>query len=202
MKDLIKKILREEAYKRFTKSNQNIERLIIKHMERLISETTRIIPPPEDNYGNFGEEWCKSGKVVIEVRYYMFSEDNEEEEKFNSGSLFVEENEVNFLSKMLQVRRQYVLNVITEWYDDNYATKFGQETGHPEFEIDETIETDSPRKCYQMIDVDNISREEMINYLDKETAYRRNEIEGFSSSDLKSTYRSVYNSRNNGIGNR
>ena len=202
MKDLIKKILREEAYKRFTKSNPNIERVIIKHMERLISETTRIIPPPEDNYGNFGEEWCKSGKVVIEVRYYMFSEDNEEEEKFNSGSLFVEENEVNFLSKMLQVRRQYVLNVITEWYDDNYATKFGQETGHPEFEIDETIETDSPRKCYQMIDVDNISREEMINYLDKETAYRRNEIEGFSSSDLKSTYRSVYNSRNNGIGNR
>jgi hypothetical protein len=202
MKDLIKKILREESYKRFTKSNQNIEGLIIKHMERLISETTRIIPPPEDNYGNFGEEWCKGGKVVIEVRYYMFSEDNEEEEKFNSGSLFVEENEVNFLSQMLQVRKQYVLNVITEWYDDNYATKFGQETGHPEFEIDETIETDSPRKCYQMIDVDNISREEMINYLDKETAYRRNEIEGFSSDKLKSTYRSVYNSRLNNIGNR
>jgi hypothetical protein len=42
----------------------------------------------------------------------------------------------------------------------------------------------------------------MINYLDKETAYRRNELEGFSSGDLKSTYRSVYNSRNNGIGNR
>ena len=200
MKDLIRKILREESYKRFTKSNQNIERLIIKHMERLISETTRIIPPPEDNYGNFGEEWCKGGKVVIEVRYYMFSEDNEEEEKFNSGSLFVDENEVNFLSKMLEVRKQYVLNVITEWYDDNYATKFGQETGHPEFEIDETMETDSPRKCYQMIDVDYISREKMIDYLDKETAYRRDEIEGFSSDRLKSTYRSVYNSRLNGIG--
>ena len=202
MKDLIRKILREEVQKRFTKSNQNIERLIIKHMERLISETTHIIPPPEENYGNYGEEWCKGGKAVIEVRYYMFSEDDEKEEKFNSGSLFVDENEVNFLSKMLQVRKQYVLNVITEWYDDNYATKFGQETGHPEFEIDDTIETDGPRKCYQMIDVDNINREEMINYLDKETAYRRNELEGFSSGDLKSTYRSVYNSRNNGIGNR
>jgi hypothetical protein len=53
-----------------------------------------------------------------------------------------------------------------------------------------------------MIDVDNISREEMINYLDKETAYRRDEIEGFSSDRLKSTYRSVYNSRLNNIGNR
>ena len=202
MKDLIRKILREEVQKRFTKSNPNIERVIIKHMERLISETTRIIPPIEENYGNYGEEWCKNGKAVIEVRYYMFSEDNEEEEKFNSGSLFVDEDEINFLSKMLQVRKSYVLNVITEWYDDNYASKFGQETGHPEFEIDETIETDSPRKCYEMIDVDNISREEMIDYLDKETAYRRDELERFPSDELKRTYRSVYNSRLNNIGNR
>lgn len=202
MKDLIKKILREEVSKRFTKGSSNAQSLIIKHMDKIISNTTRIIPPPEENYGNYGEEWCKGGKAVIEVRYYMFSEDEEEVEKFNMGSLFVDENEVNFLSKILQVRKPFILNVITEWYDEKYATKFGQETGHPEFEIDETIETDSPRKCYQMIDVDSVSNEEMINYLDKETAYRRDEIEGFSSDKLKSTYRSVYNSRLNNIGNR
>lgn len=201
MKDLIKKILREEVQRRFTKSNPNIERVIIKHMEDLISDATQIIPPPEENYGNFGEEWCKGGKAVIEVRYYMFSEYDEEEE-FNSGSLFVDEDEINFLSKVLQVRKSYILNVITEWYDEKYASKFGQETGHPEFEIDETIETDSPRKCYEIIDTNKFSREEMINYLDKETAYRRSEIEGFSSNELESTYRSVYNSRNNGVGNR
>lgn len=202
MKDLIKRILREEVSKRFTKGSSNAQSLIIKHMEKIISNTTRIIPPPEENYGNYGEEWCKGGKAVIEVRYYMFSEDEEEVEKFNMGSLFVDENEVNFLSKILQVRKPFILNVITEWYDEKYATKFGQETGHPEFEIDETIETDSPRKCYQMIDVDSVSNEEMINYLDKETAYRRDEIERFSSGELKRTYRSVYNSRLNNIGNR
>lgn len=202
MKDLIKRILREEVSKRFTKGCSNAQSLIIKHMEKIISNTTRIIPPPEENYGNYGEEWCKGGEAVLEVRYYMFSEDEEEVEKFNMGSLFVDENEVNFLSKILQVRKPFILNVITEWYDEKYATKFGQETGHPEFEIDETIETDSPRKCYQMIDVDSVSNEEMINYLDKETAYRRDEIERFSSDKLKSTYRSVYNSRLNNIGNR
>ena len=201
MKDLIKRILREEVSRKFTKGSSNAQSLIIKHMEKIISKTTRIIPPPEDNYGNYGEEWCKGGKAVIEVRYYMFSEDNEEEEKFNLGSLFVDENEINFLSKILQLRKSYILNVITEWYDEKYATKFGQETGHPEFEIDETIETDSPRKCYQMIDVDNISREKMIDYLDKETLSRRNELEELPDDKLKSKYRSVYNSRLNGIGN-
>jgi len=196
MKELIKKILREEVHKRFVKSSQNIERAIIKHMESLISETTRIVPPSEDNYGNFAEEWCKGDNMIIEARYYMFSEDSDEE-KFVDGTLFVNKNEVEFLSKMLQVRKVFILNVITEWYDEKYATKFGQETGHPEFEIDDTDTYEGEwRKCYQMIDVDNISREEMIDYLDKETAYRKNELEDMSDNELKSKYRSVFNSRN------
>ena len=193
MKELIKKILREEVQKRFTKSNPNFERIIIKHMESIISESKRIIPPLEENYGIFNEEWCKNGKVVIEARYHI----DDETDEFFSGDLYIDETEIEFLSKMLQVRKTFIFNVITEWYDDNYASKFGPEVNHPEFEIFETFETDANRKCYQMIDVDNISREEMIDYLDKETAYRRNEIEGFPSDKLKSTYRSVYNSRLN-----
>jgi hypothetical protein len=202
MKELIKKILREEVQRRFVKSNQNIERTIVRVMDDLISESTRILIPPDENYGNYEEQWCRGGKVVLEARYYFNSEDEDEtEEKFFAGDLYVNKNEIDFLSKILQIRKAYILNVITEWYDENYTTKFGQETGHPELEIDETHETDSVHKCYQMIDVDNISREDMIDYLDKETLHRRNELEKLSDNELKSKYRSVYNSRLNNIGN-
>jgi hypothetical protein len=197
MKELIKKILREEVQRRFVKSNQNIERTIVRVMEDLISESTRIVIPPEDNYGNYEEEWCRGGKVVLEARYYFNSEDeDEDEEKFYSGNLFVNEEEINFLSQSLQVRKQYVLNVITEWYDEKYATKFGQETGHPELEIDDTDAVDWSHNCYQMIDTSKLSKEEMISYLDKETGYRRNELENMSDDKLTSNYRSVFNSRN------
>jgi len=197
MKDLIKKILREEVQKRFVRSNQNIERTIIRVMEDLISESTRIVVPPDENYGNYEEQWCRGGKVVLEARYYFNSdEDDETEEKFYNGSLFVNEDEINFLSKSLQVRRAYILNVITEWYDEKYATKFGQETGHPELEIDDTDAVDWSHNCYQMIDTSKLSREEMIGYLDKETGYRRNELEDMSDDKLTSNYRSVFNSRN------
>ena len=193
MKDLIKKILREEVSKRYAKGSSNAQSVIIKHMENLLSKTSRVIPPSEDNYGNFAEEWCKGDNMIVEARYYMFSEDSDEE-KFVDGTLFVNKNEVEFLSKMLQVRKVFILNVITEWYDEKYATKFGQETGHPEFEIDDTdIYEGEWRKCYKMIDVDNISREEMIDYIDKETAYRKNELENMDDDKLKSTYKRVYN---------
>ena len=203
MKELIKKVLREEVSKKFTKGNVEKENFIKKHMEKIISNTTRVLTPPEENYGNYNEEWCTGDKIAIEARYYFNSDEDEHEgvEKFFGGNLFVDEEITEFLTKILQVRKPFVLNVITEWYVEKYATKFGQETGHPEFEIDETIEMDKWRKCYQMINTDNLSREEMINYLDKETAYRRNEIEEFPDNKLNATYRSVYNSRLGGLGN-
>ena len=201
MKDLIKKILREEVSRKFTKGSSNAQSVIIKHMEKIISKTSRVLPPPEDNYGNYSEEWCKGDRLVMEAKYF-FSDEESDEEKFFAGDLYVDKNEIEFLSKMLQVRQPFILNVITEWYDEKYATKFGQEMGHPEFEIDETLTNDNFNKCYQMINMDNISREEMIDYLDKETLHRRNQLEELPDNELKSKYRSVYNSRLNNIGNR
>ena len=192
MKDLIRKILREEVQKRFTKSNPNFERIIIKHMESIISETNRVVVPPDDNYGNYGEEWCKGDKIIMEARYFFSSEDSDEE-KFFAGDLYIDKEEIDFLSQMLKVRKSYILNVVTEWYDDKYATKFGQETGHPELEIDETHETDNDRKCHQIVDTSNLSREYMIDYIDTNTLYKLSELEKLSDDELTSKYRSVYN---------
>lgn len=196
MKELIRKILREEVSRRYTKSNPNIEKTIIRHMDKLMSQTTQVIPPIEENYGMFIEEWCKGGNIVIEARYHL----DDDTDEFFSGDLYVDYKEIDFLSNVLQVRKAYILNVITEWYDENYASKFGPEVNHPEFEIFETFETDANRKCYQMIDTSKLSREEMVDYLDKETAYRRKELEELPDNELKSRYRSIYNARLNGIG--
>jgi len=189
MKELIRKILREEVSRRYTKSNPNIEKTIIRHMDKLMSQTTQIIPPIEENYGMFIQEWCKGGNVVIEARYHL----DDDTDEFFSGDLYVDYREIDFLSNVLQVRKAYILNVITEWYDENYASKFGPEVNHPEFEIFETLETDSNRKCYEMIDTSKLSREEMVDYLDTQTLMRRDNLEKLSNDELKSKYRSVYN---------
>ena len=198
MKELIRKVLREEVSRRFTSGTSQKRDFIIKRLEDLLSDATRVIPPLEENYGIHNEEWCKNGKVVMEARYHV----DEDTDEFFSGDLFIDQDVIEFLSKMLQVRKPFILNVVTEWYDENYASKFGPEVNRPEFEIFETFETDAKRKCYQMINMDNFSREEMIDYLDKETGYKRNELEKLPEDELKSRYRSVYNSRLNNIGNR
>ena len=192
MKDLIKKILREEVSRKFTKGSFNSQSLIIKHMEKLISKTSRVLPPPEDNYGNYYEEWCKGDKMIMEAKYF-FNDEDSDEEKFFAGDLYVDETIIDFLSKILQVRKPFILNVITEWYDEKYATKFGQETGHPELEIDETHETDNGRKCYKMIDTSNLSKEYMIDYIFTNTLYKLSDLEKLPDGELERRYRSVYN---------
>jgi hypothetical protein len=194
MKELIRKVLREEVNRRFVKGTPEVQSFIIKRMEDILSETTKVIPPPEDNYGNYGEEWCKDGNVVLESRYYFYGEDEDENnEKFHGGHLIIDEQVVNFLTNMLQVRKSFIFNVIVEWYDEKYATKFGQETGHPEFDIDEISETDSPRKCHQIIDTSSLSRDEMINYIEKHTLSKKSEIKALTDDELQSDYRKVYN---------
>lgn len=162
-------------------------------MDKLMSQTTQVIPPIEENYGMFIEEWCKGGNIVIEARYHL----DDDTDEFFSGDLYVDYKEIDFLSNVLQVRKAYILNVITEWYDENYASKFGPEVNHPEFEIFETFETDANRKCYQMIDTSKLSREYIIDYLDTQTLMRRDDLEKLSNDELKSKYRSVYNSQLN-----
>jgi hypothetical protein len=189
MKDLIRKVLREEVSRRFSSGTSEKRDFIIKRLEDLLSETTRVIPPLEENYGIHNEEWCKNGKVVMEARYHV----DEDTDEFFSGDLFIDQDVTDFLSKMLQVRKSFILNVATEWYDEKYATKFGQEIGRPEFEIYEAIETDSPRKCYQMVDTDKLSRDEMIDYIDKHSSHNTSLVKRMSDDELSKTYRRVYN---------
>ena len=189
MKDLIRKVLREEVSRRFSSGTSEKRDFIIKRLEDLLSETTRVIPPLEENYGIHNEEWCKNGKVVMEARYHV----DEDTDEFFSGDLFIDQDVTDFLSKMLQVRKSFILNVATEWYDEKYATKFGQEIGRPEFEIYEAIETDSPRKCYQMVDTNKLSREEMIDYIEDNSLFHRKALNTYSDDQLKTTYKRVYN---------
>jgi hypothetical protein len=50
-----------------------------------------------------------------------------------------------------------------------------------------------------MINTDNLSRDEMIDYLDTQTLKKRSDLENLSDDELSSNYRSVYNTRLNSL---
>lgn len=186
MKELIRKVLREEVNKRFVKGTPEMQSFIIKQAEKLIGDSQRQVLGPDINYGNYAEEWCKNGTAQFVTNYYI------DDDKFFGATLMVKEEFISFLSKMLQVRERFILNTLEEWYDETYVPKMSQEIGLPELELDEVQTMDNNRKCYKFIE-HNLSRDEMIDYIDKHTSHNTSLVKRMSDDELKQTYERAYN---------
>jgi len=167
----MKIIITEEQYKKLNKSNEALSNAIIKYMNQYIQGGDRKIVPKSRNYGNLREDWCVDGKETIIAIYYF------EYEKFTNGTLIVSENLVNNLSKLLSIRRSYVLHIIEEWYDDIMVPKFEEITGESGLTIDSIHLQEKEYDCIpEAFKPEGITDEEMINYIVKNTLYNEDEV--------------------------
>ena len=165
-------IITEDQYKRLNKSNQSISSAIEKYMNSYISDGHRKIKPKPRNYGNLMETWCIDGKETI-VAYYNF--DNED--KFTNGGLLVSKKIVDSLSKMLSIRKSYVLNIIVEWYDETIVPKFEKIVGELGLGIDNVDTFENENECIpEPVKEEGITDTDMIYYIIKNTLFDEDEV--------------------------
>ena len=167
----MKYIITEEQYKRLNRSSETLSKAIVKHMNQYISYGERKVTNKQRNYGNLREDWCIDGKEVITALYYF------EDGRFNTGSMLVSKELVESLSNMLSIRKLYVLHIILEWYDEVMVPKFEQIVGESGLSIEDIDTSDKDHECIPEAEKpEGITDEEMIDFIDKNTAYRREEI--------------------------
>jgi len=167
----MKIIITENQYNRLNKSSQGITNAIIKYMNEYIDKGERKIEKKSRNYGNLREDWCINGKETISAFYYF------EKGKFEKGSLSISKKIIESLSNLLSIRRSYLIHVIEEWYDDVMVPKFEEITGESGLSINEVDVWDKEYECMpESVKPEGITDEEMIDFIDKNTAYRRQEI--------------------------
>ena len=167
----MKIIITENQYNRLNKSSQGITNAIIKYMNEYIDKGERKIDKKSRNYGNLREDWCINGKETISAFYYF------EKGKFEKGSLSISKKIIESLSNLLSIRRSYLIHVIEEWYDDVMVPKFEEITGESGLSINEVDVWDKEHDCIpEPVKPEGITDEEMIDFINKNTAYRREEI--------------------------
>jgi hypothetical protein len=167
----MKFILTESQLNRLNKSSQGITNTIIKYMDKYISNGERKITKKSRNYGNLREDWCINGKETISAFYYF------EKGEFERGSLSISKKIVESLSNLLSIRRSYVVHVIEEWYDDTMVPKFEEISGESGLSIDDVDVWDKEHPCRtEPVKPEGITDEEMIDFINNNTAYRREEI--------------------------
>lgn len=176
----MKIIISESQYNKLFKSGPALESAIIEYLNKFFNTAKRKVTPKKRNYGNLREDWCKDGKEVMSVHYY-FGESDEDDNTINknfyNGQIYISENLVNTISKLFNVRVKFILNVIAEWYDETHVQKFAKEMNEPYLHIDDAETLDKEYICAEDVKLpENISDEEMINYIVDNTLYRKQEI--------------------------
>jgi hypothetical protein len=172
MRDIIKKVLKEEdERRRYIKSTDSLRKVITLFLDDYIEDGNRTLGKKSRNYGNLREDWCVNGKEVITAIYYY------EDGKFYSGSLMVSWTLVEKIKKIFNTRKNFVMNIIEEWYEDTMIPKFEQIVGETGFYFDDVDLYDGDHDCIpEPVKPENITDEEMLEFIVDNTAYRRDEV--------------------------
>jgi len=191
----MKYLVTEAQYNKFFKSNATLESAIVQYLNSMMNGAKKTVKPKSRNYGNLREDWCKDGKEIMSVHYYFGEPDGEDNIKnndFYNGQIYINEKIVNTISKLFNVRTKYVLHVIAEWYDETHTQKFAKEMNEPYLHIDDAEVLEKEYPCAPEITVpEDISDEEMIKYIVKNTLWSRDEVMNIINDgerDLKDFY--------------
>lgn len=163
-------IITETQYKKFLTSSPKISDSIKNYLNTYISKGRRKIGIKSRNYGNLRENWCVNGKETIVAIYYF---DNEE---FMNGNLLVSESLIDEIQSLFSVRKSYIVQIIEEWYDETMVPEFEKITGEKGLYITDIEYTEEHDCIPEPTKPEGITDEEMIDFIDKNTAYRRDEI--------------------------
>ena len=172
MRDIIKKVLKEEdERRRYIKSTDSLRKVITLFLDDYIEDGNRTLGKKSRNYGNLREDWCVNGKEVITAIYYY------EDGKFYSGSLLVTKTLVEKIMKIFNTRKNFVMSIIEEWYEDTMIPKFEQIVGETGFYFDDVDTFNKDHDCIpEPVKPENITDEEMIEFIVNNTLHRRDEV--------------------------
>ncbi len=166
----MKIIITEEQFKSLIKENLGIQKAIEQYLDRYISKGKRKIGTKSRNYGNLREDWCVDGLEQISAYYYF------DEGVFNNGSLSISKDLIKEIMSIFTIKKTFVVYVIEEWYEKTMIPKFESIVGESGLSINE-VDISNDKECIpESIKPEGITDEEMINFIDKNTAYKRQEI--------------------------
>jgi hypothetical protein len=195
LQTLIKRVLKEEVNKKYPKPTPNVEKLIYKWLDNYFSGSQMYHNKSWETRHDF--EFCNKGKEVMNLILYF--DDNEnvynderttEERDFDSGTLQVPKDIINELASVIPVRRTFLRYVIEEWFEDTYLGEIQSKMKRNDISIDEFGEyPDKSQICVPpMTKPDDVSLDDMINFVAANTLWSRKELEKKTPEYIEKTY--------------
>jgi len=97
--------------------------------------------------------------------------------KGSRKSLSISKDLIQEIMSIFTIKKTFVVYVIEEWYEKTMIPQFESIVGESGLSFNDVTIMDRDRECIpEPTKPEGITDEEMINFIDKNTAYRRQEI--------------------------
>jgi hypothetical protein len=179
LKEHIREVIREEVNKKYLKPNEKTEKLILDRLNKIFSDMNMY--HTESFKTRHDIEFCKNGKKMMNLALF-FEETNDRrptsERKFMESDLYIPKEFVNDILNYIPIRKNYLIYLIEEWFEDNFLDDVINEMGRDDISIDELSFTDSVDVCVPPITEkpEGVTQDDMIDYVMKNTLFKRNDL--------------------------
>ena len=189
MKNLIKKILKEEINKKFSKPNEKLDSLVYNWLDNYF-EGSQIYKEEYWKYYGFTYNFCKNGREIADLRIEFDDRSPDwgpsdkrptSERSVKEVMLYIYPIMVNELVTDIPIRKNYLLYLIEEWFEDTKLDEIQQGFNRNDLSLDYVSVFESRNKgeiCVPPLTTDEeITMQEMMDYIKKTTLFSYKDME-------------------------
>ena len=189
MKNLIRKILKEEINKKFSKPNEKLDSLVYNWLDNYF-EGSQIYKNESWKYYSFQFEFCKDGREIADLRV-VFDDRSPafgprdkrptSERSVEEVMLYIYPIMVNELVTDIPIRKNYLLYLIEEWFEDTKLDEIQQGFNRNDLSLDYVTVFQSNNKGDICVPPptkpEGITMQDMMDYIKKTTLYSYKDME-------------------------
>ena len=189
MKQLMRKILKEEINKKFTKPNEQLDSIVYNWLDNYF-DGSQIYTDEYWKYYGFTFQFCKNGREIADLRIEFDDRSPDwgpsdkrptSERSVKEVMLYIFPTMVNELISDIPIRKNYLLYLIEEWFEDTKLDEIQQGFNRNDLSLDYVSVFESKKKgdiCVPPLTTDEeITMQEMMDYIKKTTLFSYKDME-------------------------
>jgi hypothetical protein len=179
---------------KYIKPTSEVQNLVYKFLNRFAEGSEVHHIKYYDSLHHF--EWCKDGREIMSL--ILNFDNNEdvwedtrkmEERPFENGSLSIPKDKFRVFLNIVPIREAYLSHLILQWFEDTKLNDVKTMIGRDDIDIDDIDITDKAPVCVPPpTKPDNVTKDEMIDYIVTNTLWKKEELKTKSDEWIEKLY--------------
>ena len=179
---------------KYIKPTSEVQNLVYKFLNRFAEGSEVYHIKYDDMLHHF--EWCKDGREIMSL--ILNFDNNEdvwedtrkmEERPFENGSLSIPKDKFRVFLNIVPIREAYLSHLILQWFEDTKLNDVKTMIGRDDIDIDDIDITDKAPVCVPPpTKPDNVTKDEMIDYIVANTFLKKEELKTKSDEWIEKLY--------------